>query len=215
MNPIAEEWLSKAVELKNKGKYKEAEPLYYKAIIADPTEYETYLSLGKFYYLIPDQYHSVLNYIRAAHLSVRGGIRNEITKDPVFQLFKQNILEEYHPLFLMEVQEENPWGWIILMDFNLCTNLGHTIWDLSIEPTHLDPEILKQTRVHKKIYKDRFSNMQRYRELDPIFERNFYSPLSAKLLLKHLDWQKIQDNDGDKVLEIYLDDYPRYTLDQV
>jgi hypothetical protein len=167
-------------------------------------------SIAKFYYLIPDLYHSALNYLRTAHFSVQGALAQINSGSEHYRILASSVLSDYDPDFLKEFLKKYPRdkAFLILPDFNLCTHVGHTRIDLSNQSFGLPPAIMKQIEKHKRAYRNRFQDMDTYRKLDRNFELNFYGFAGAEFLINHIEWDELDELD-DPVFRIYPDEHPR------
>jgi tetratricopeptide (TPR) repeat protein len=114
---------------KRHGDYVGAKRSYCQAIRIDPTQRSPFYSLAKLCYLMGERQEAIVNYLRAAHLSLIELVET-IASDPVFKRTIEQQLNQVPIDLRVKLRAVHRYAAYLLLDPDLPCHLAHAALDL-------------------------------------------------------------------------------------
>jgi tetratricopeptide (TPR) repeat protein len=202
MNQRADELLNQGVAKKRQGDLEGAQQLYLEAIALDPSNLMGYYSLAKTCYLAGKRAASVINYLRALHLSLFNQLQNDLRGRP------NALFGQLDPAFESFLRAKHDAAVFLPFQQNMTTHLGHALIDL-------DAQIFQQA--HKLLFQDSASedtltfmrnHVDQYRmslsgtmvQLNEELESNAYSQVALFFAVRVIVWNHMGDTSDVRTL---------------
>lgn len=183
-----EEIVKEGVRLKRQGDLAGAKRSYLRAIQLDPTQRMSFWSLAKVCYLLSEQDEAILNYLRAAHLTLPG-LAQMIAENPTLR----QQLNQVTPDIMAQFTRKHRLAVYLLFDPDTPSHLAHAIVDLN-------PGFPKSDAGKKYIPVYQSVLAGRGGQLDDRIDQEDYRPIGIQFLLERIQWEKLDDR---RVLQIY------------
>lgn len=192
----AQALLDEGVERKRRGDYSGAKAAYYRVIEISATSIMSFYSLAKVCYLTGEQFESIINHLRAMHLSICAHI-HALSHNAGFKRDVEHYLQEIPADTISELRSIHAYAPLLLLDIYTPIHLAHTLLDLDQEnpkPAEMQ-EYIPIYRSALSGYGEELADV-----LDGVIEDSYYRPIGIRFFLENLNWGRIESSN---VMELY------------
>tara|TARA_Y100001935_G_C17291804_1_gene503799 strand:- start:1298 stop:2149 length:852 start_codon:yes stop_codon:yes gene_type:complete len=196
------EYLKKGIEFKRLGDFNKSIESYILARELDPNNIYCYYNVAKVQFIVKDYTNSILNYLKAAHISILNG-KNQIDQGDngmIFALNNISSMQRSDLEYLLDVPNIDD-VLIMMLDISSCSHIGRSVFmDNENNPfKHDNKEIMDNCEQYRNALSgkpsDFFSDNEE--KIESIFKQ-----IGTEYLQQNINWAEI-DQLNNKVNNIY------------